>query len=331
MIKKGIKVEKYVLYGAGHDGIVAMNYLGRDQILCFFDALKCGSTIEGIPVLDPIEIEDKAKEGTVVITVSKVEYVIQIVKQLMTKGVDFVFWKDVVKEVIRKEGKIYSQLNNRSSFEYIKDNEYLITTDRYSKAGDVKSYFWQDLWAARHVFEVRPNMHYDIGSRVDGFITHLLSYKQDVTLIDIRPLDVEIKGLDFIRADATNLEGIEDNSIESLSSLCALEHFGLGRYGDPIDPEACFKCFDAIQRKVKLGGYVYISVPIGKEHLEFNAHRIFKAGTISDAFDKMNLVEFSSCCRNHYEKNIDIHKYDDWTEQGGDRFGLFLFRKTHRT
>ena len=56
-----------------------------------------------------------------------------------------------------------------------------------------------------------------------------------------------------------------DNSISSFSALCSIEHFGLGRYGDPIDPEACFKCFDNIQSKIARSGLLYLSVPVGKD------------------------------------------------------------------
>ena len=61
-------------------------------------------------------------------------------------------------------------------------------------------------------------------------------------------------------------------SIDSMSALCSIEHFGLGRYGDPIDPDSCFKCFDSIQKKLRKGGQLYISLPIGRERVEFNAH-----------------------------------------------------------
>lgn len=319
--------KKYILYGAGHDGIVAMRYLGKENIICFCDSAKRGSAIEGIPIIAPEEIDEKTELGTVVIAVSRVDYVLEIAKMLLSKDIDFVFWQDIVKSVIREEGERYNVANTYESLKYDKTNEYLISTDRYGNAGEIKSYFWQDLWAAQHICRSKPQMHYDIGSRVDGFIAHLLSYGQDVTMIDIRPLDIRIKGLSFIKADATNLESVDDNSIESLSALCSLEHFGLGRYGDEIDPDACFKCFNAIQRKMKKNGRLYISVPIGKEHLVFNAHRIFRAQTLINCFDKMELIEFSSCCHDRYEENIEIHKYDEWTDNSGSRFGLFLFRK----
>ncbi|MDR2966374.1 MAG: DUF268 domain-containing protein [Methanobacteriaceae archaeon] len=211
------------------------------------------------------------------------------------------------------------------------DNQFLYPCldDKSESAGILGSYFWQDLWAAQHIFKDNPKKHYDIGSRVDGFIGHLASFRENIILIDIRPLSKKIPGVHFIQADATNLENIPDDSIESLTSLCALEHFGLGRYGEPIDPDAYFKSFKAIQNKIKKNGKVYISVPVGKEHLEFNAHRVFYPETIINSFDEMKLLEFSYI--NHdidqIEYNVKINKYDKDMSFGGKNFGLFLFQK----
>lgn len=81
----------------------------------------------------------------------------------------------------------------------------------------------------------------------------------DVTMIDVRKFPGEVEGLDTIVDDATTLHQIPDESIESMSALCSLEHFGLGRYGDAIDPEACFKCFANIQKKLKKGASIHLS------------------------------------------------------------------------
>ena len=133
--------------------------------------------------------------------------------------------------------------------------------------------------------------------------------------------------IEFTCADATNLNTFADNSIESLSALCSLEHFGLGRYGDEIDPDACYKCFNAIRHKVKKEGNIYLSVPVGMEHIEFNAHRVFFASTIVDNFPGFDLVEYSCTHNGYIEYNVDIHKYDNDDSLGGTRFGLFHFMK----
>lgn len=136
--------------------------------------------------------------------------------------------------------------------------------------------------------------------------------------------------VDFIQADATNLEGIPDGSINSISALCSLEHFGLGRYGDSVDPEACFKAFKAMQRVLGKGGHCYVAVPIGKEHIEFNAHRIFYAQTIIDEFSDCKLIDFSCNTLNRNMKLIhvrNIHQFDEEVNNRGNRFGLFEFIK----
>lgn len=231
---------------------------------------------------------------------------------------------------IAKDAIRYSELNQHLTMQIKEEYNMPIYTDKVAKAGSIHSYFWQDLWAARKIYKESPVIHYDIGSRIDGFVAHLLTFRNNVNLIDIRPLDRMVDGLDFTCADATNLNYFEDNSIESLSALCSLEHFGLGRYGDKVDPDACYKCFEAIGRKVKEGGNIYLSVPIGKEHLEFNAHRVFYASTIVEAFPAYELLEFSCTYNGYIEYDVDIYKYDNDISLGGSRFGLFHLRKLEK-
>ena len=64
-------------------------------------------------------------------------------------------------------------------------------------------------------------------------------------------------------------------STDSLSCLHALEHFGLGRYGDPVDYDGYLKGFDNLYRILKPGGRLYFSVPMGPQRIEFDAHRVF--------------------------------------------------------
>ena len=132
-----------------------------------------------------------------------------------------------------------------------------------------------------------------MGSRIDGFIAHLLTF-MPVTVVDIRQLDSTVCGLDFIRSDATSLREFPDNALESMSSLHAVEHFGLGRYGDPVDPHAPFRVMEAFARVLAPGGFLYFSVPVGRERLVFNAHRIFAPSTIISALDGLRLLSFSA-------------------------------------
>lgn len=233
------------------------------------------------------------------------------------------FYDSFLKEDIAK----YQALNTRSNFEIQQRYMWPVISNKEEYAGSVGNYFLQDLWAAKQIIRSGIKQHFDIGSRLDYLIAHLLAADIEVTMIDVREFPGEVENLHTIVDDATSLRQVPDNSIESMSALCSLEHFGLGRYGDPVDPEACFKCFSNIQRKLKNGGRLYISVPIGKERVEFNAHRVFYASTIIDSFHTLRLQEFSCASQGKVEYDVDIHKYDEDMHNGEYRYGLFSFIK----
>ncbi|MBQ6772844.1 MAG: DUF268 domain-containing protein [Synergistaceae bacterium] len=221
--------------------------------------------------------------------------------------------------------KAYNKANTRPEFHAEFKHLYPCINDWDAQAGSASYYFWQDLWAAKKIFHNKPSEHFDIGSRLDGFIAHVLTF-MPVTMLDIRPLDENIEGLKFIQADATNLEGIPDNSLISLSSLCAPEHFGLGRYNDPVDPEACFKAFKSMQRVLSHGGHLYISVPIGEHSgVAFNAHRIFKPELIINALNELKLADFSMV-NEKYIEHADYKTLKGINYRGGV-VGFFEFVK----
>lgn len=218
----------------------------------------------------------------------------------------------------------YRRLWSGPRFPLILRNAFPILVDFDERAGSAAGhYFHQDLWAARKVFEQRPLRHFDVGSRVDGFVAHLLTF-MPVTAVDIRPLTSSIAGLTFVRSDATTLSAFPDASLASLSCLHAAEHFGLGRYGDPVDPSACFTLMTALARVLATSGRLYFSVPIGRERLEFNAHRVFGPATIISAFSNLQLVSFSAVNdAGDLEPDTDPKRYYDSTYA----CGLFEFTK----
>ena len=155
--------------------------------------------------------------------------------------------------------------------------------DRYEEGGATRTeYFWQDLLVARWIFEARPQRHVDVGSRVDGFVAHVASFRE-IEVFDVRPITTHVPGIVFKQADLMRpvaLSSPEMGYCDSLSCLHAIEHFGLGRYGDPIDPQGYALGIANLARLLQPGGRFYLSIPIGKERVEFNAHRVFDPRTI---------------------------------------------------
>lgn len=340
-------------------GMIAQQVLHNEigsEVIGFIETKKSADSFVGKPVYGidelPTDYDYIVVANTYVNEIYKkcIEKEIDLSKVIFLKGVKSQFGcsdLEVIREVLGEKNytnycsefgwtentffqediKRYNELNTRDSFRIREQYLWPIIQDKYAMAGTIGNYFWQDLWAARLIHKTGVKEHFDIGSRIDGFIAHLLSMDIDVTLIDIREFPGEVEKLHTIVDDATTLKQIADNSIESMSALCSLEHFGLGRYGDPIDPEACFRCFEEIQKKIKVGGHLYIAVPVGKERVEFNAHRVFYASTIKSCFDKLMLREFSCTAGGKIEYNVDLGKYDEDKHNGNYRFGLFHFVK----
>jgi SAM-dependent methyltransferase len=136
-------------------------------------------------------------------------------------------------------------------------------------------YFHQDLLIARRIFEAKPKRHVDIASRVDGFVAHLAVFRE-VEVFDIRPLTTSARNIIFGQCDVmADIAPEFLDYCDSISCLHALEHFGLGRYGDHLDPDGHIRGFNNLHRILRSRGTLYLAVPIGPHRIEFNAHRVF--------------------------------------------------------
>ncbi|MDO9082851.1 MAG: DUF268 domain-containing protein [Humidesulfovibrio sp.] len=64
-------------------------------------------------------------------------------------------------------------------------------------------------------------------------------------------------------------------------SISSFEHDGLGRYGDPLDPEGDLKAMQAVRKVIRPGGLLYLAVPLGKDAVTWNAHRVYGLARLS--------------------------------------------------
>ena len=184
--------------------------------------------------------------------------------------------------------------------------EIPILTEWEQNSGSLGAYFFQDQLVARWIYEEKPARHLDIGSRLDGFIANLSVFRE-VEVIDIRPQPQMVRNVTFHQLDLMKelpLEWVE--CTDSLSCLHTLEHFGLGRYGDTIDPEGHLKGLAQMKRMVKPGGLFCLSTPIGPQRVEFNAHRIFAAKTLVSWFDDGWQIERCAIIDDNNQMHDDV-------------------------
>jgi SAM-dependent methyltransferase len=150
-------------------------------------------------------------------------------------------------------------------------------------------YYYQDWWAFKLITERKPQIHVDIGSH-HKFVA-LLSCIVPVTFVDIRPPSLPLDGLTF-KDGSLNKLPFADGSLESVSSLCVVEHIGLGRYGDPLNCHGTEEAIRELQRVLKPNGKLYLSVPVDRVNcVYFNAHRSFNEAYLFDVFNPLTVVD----------------------------------------
>ncbi len=190
--------------------------------------------------------------------------------------------------------------------------------DKTAKTEIEPIYFLQDIWLAEKLFALKPKKHIDIASSVKTVA--IISKLIPTVFVDLRPPDVSVAGLQYLKGSVLSLP-FKSKSVLSISSICVLEHIGLGRYGDKIDPWGSEKAIAEITRVLKPGGYLFISVPVDRENRAFfNAHRTFTRRYLLSLFAKeFNLKEEKYI----YGKKV-WNKYD---EKKGFGTGLYYFQK----
>jgi SAM-dependent methyltransferase len=152
------------------------------------------------------------------------------------------------------------------------------------------AYVYHISWAARVLHEQGISEHVDIGSY--HYFATLVSAFLPIHFFDYRPMDIHLDNLSSEKADLLHLD-FEENSISSLSCMHVIEHIGLGRYGDEIDPVADIYAIHELTRVLKPKGHLLFVVPVGRPRVCFNAHRIYDPVEILNYFKDLDLVEFS--------------------------------------
>jgi hypothetical protein len=147
------------------------------------------------------------------------------------------------------------------------------------------------LWAARKIVAARPSRHLDVGSPVDGLVAHLLAH-MPVEIVAAHAPELTTRGLLFTQDDPMRLTRIPQGSVPSLSSIHAVERVGLEH--DALDPNGWWIAMRSLARVLAPGGRLYFAVPIGRERVRFNAHRVFAPETVLVAFQGLRLVSFSA-------------------------------------
>ena len=153
-----------------------------------------------------------------------------------------------------------------------------------------RHYVLHTAWAARQVAALAPAEHVDVSSSL-YFVSQVSAFVP-VRFYDYRPPELGLPGLICGRADLTALP-FGNAALESLSCMHVLEHVGLGRYGDALDPLGDQKATRELARVLAPGGTLLVAVPVGRPRVEFNAHRVYACVQVLEMFPGLELAEFA--------------------------------------
>lgn len=203
-------------------------------------------------------------------------------------------------------------------------NRYPCLNDKTSTTLFNRHYVFHTAWAARILARTKPKEHVDISSSL--YFSCLASAFLPIRFYDYRPTDLNLSGL---QSQAANLLALSfsDASIQSLSCMHVVEHIGLGRYGDPIDPQGDLKAISELKRVLAEGGNLLFVTPVGKPKIMFNAHRIYSYDQIMSYFDDFELVEFALIPDNIGAGGLIEQATKDMANSQNYGCGCFWFRK----
>jgi Caenorhabditis protein of unknown function, DUF268 len=183
----------------------------------------------------------------------------------------------------------YSETTDRG-FALEWEDRYPCLDDKTASTPFDRHYVYHTAWAARILAKNKPSVHIDLASSL--YFCSLVSAYVPVRFYDYRPPNLRLEGLQVGSADLTALP-FENDSISSLSCMHVVEHVGLGRYGDPLDPDGDLKAISELKRVLAPNGTLLFVVPVGSPRIMFNAHRIYSYAQVLSYFEGFELREFA--------------------------------------
>lgn len=238
----------------------------------------------------------------------KVKFILKIIHSFISQfGINLLKFKKIIflpkfiLDLIQ-----YKRLNGK--IDYL----FPVIGENIESSGQIiPHYFYQDLIVASYIYKNKPLKHVDIGSRLDGFVSHVASFRQ-IEVFDIRDNKINYKNIKFNKLDLNNINKELENYTDSISCLHTIEHFGLGRYGDHIDPHGHKKGLENLTTILKKNGLLYISFPISKKtKVIFNSERIL---------NPLDILKWSA------ELGLSLQKFDYIDDEENIFYDINLFQ-----
>ena len=176
-------------------------------------------------------------------------------------------------------------LNGRMEYIDYYDDSFIPTTRTYTREeidGLIKqvikrepvSYGITDinLYYALDKYDITGKSVAIMGSVKPSYEAICLAYDGIPTTIEYNKIICEDDRVKVMTVEEYNKNPIKFDAAFSISSF---EHDGLGRYGDKLNPNGDIEAMAKMKQILKPDGILFLAIPVGKDLLAFNAHRIY--------------------------------------------------------
>ena len=114
-------------------------------------------------------------------------------------------------------------------------------------------------------------------SSISPWVEHVLRSEgaTHVTTVDYNE-PIVCSGIDWIKSKSVSEFSTEVGKYDLLVSFSGIEHSGLGRYGDPINPDGDIEAVAQMQKALAPGGFLLLAIPTSAtSSVQGDAHRIY--------------------------------------------------------
>lgn len=130
----------------------------------------------------------------------------------------------------------------------------------------------------------------DIGSV--KLINAMLSASHNVTALVLADCGDQISEIKYIKHDVSDKLPFAESTFDVFTSTVALPLIGLARYGDKLNPDCLPDLIEELDRVMKPGSDLLISMCLGKNVLNFNNGWFLDMPTIKKLFPHWTVVDY---------------------------------------
>jgi len=146
----------------------------------------------------------------------------------------------------------------------------------------------------------------DFGPIPPGAPTSQLAIRRGyhVTAVGLEEITLRHPNFSYIRADINSIQ--QPGRFDVVVNVSTTEHVGLGRYGDPLDPDGDLKAMRRLREWMRPFGRHILTIPIGQDAVVGHYHRVYGADRLPKLLEGYHIIESMFWVKNERDQWIEV-------------------------